>query len=104
MSQLLFSHKQGATLPTVKLTLTSSRPYNLGDASLIEFRYRKDGVVESTPCTLLSAAHDEALLAVMPEMVDTVGQFECHVKVVIDGQAMYFPHVGFDFYNVTENF
>lgn len=102
----LFSYKQGARLPTVELTLTSSATYDLAEATSVEFRYRKAGEedVETIACTVTDAPNKIVTLEVTEDMVDTLGKFQCHVKVTIDDLDMYFPQTGFDDFKVTENF
>jgi len=105
---LLFRLKQGALLPAIDLTLSAKPDFDLSQASAVEFRYRKTGAnpppVETVPLAISNATAKIVTLTPTSGMVDTVGTFECHVKVTIAGKDMYFPAYGFDTFQVGDTF
>jgi hypothetical protein len=101
---VLFELKQGALLPEIELTLApSGYTYNLADATAIEFRYRKlaDSEVESIALTIIDAPTKTVRLTPTVDLTDTVGTFECHVKVTMPvGKPLYFPQKTFDKFKI----
>lgn len=103
----IFTLKQGALLPAVELTLTATGfTYDLAEATNVEFRYRKkgDSEVETIACAVTDAVNKKVLLTPTADLVDTVGKFECHVKVTFADGDLYFPKKDFDKFEITENF
>lgn len=100
----LFSIKKGARLPSVEMTLTSASAYDLATATSVNFVYRTKGVAERTVVALVVVDAPTKLvrLDLSAAEVDTIGKFQCHVEVTIDGKVMTFPHKGFDEFEVTE--
>ena len=101
---VLFSVKKGARLPSVTLTLTSTATYDLAQATLVNFVYRKKGIAERVvvALTITDAPTKTVRLDLAVGEVDEVGKYQCHVEVTIAGKIMCIPHVGFDEFHVTE--
>jgi len=100
----LFSIKKGARLPSVELTLASASTYDLATATLVNFVYRKKGIVERVvvPLTITDAPNKKVRLDLGTTDVDEVAKYQCHVEVTIGGKIMVFPTKGFDEFEVTE--
>lgn len=103
----LFTLKKNTILPKIELTLTpSGYTYDMAEATGIEFRYRKkeDSTVEVIELDIVDAAAKTVLLTPTAELVDTIGKFDCHVKLTFPTGTMRIPQKGFDKFEITEDF